>query len=245
MTSLPPIVVGAVAGAAAAGQFSAALKLIFALLMLDRVLNALLLPVMTRYAATRPADLPGLVAAMARSVIHLGVPLTILGALLAPWLVPMAFGPGYGEAVPLFRILLPYVGMTLISSTCAVLLLAAGRERRYTILMLRAAAVLVALVVGLTLLLGTEGAAWGVLAGEAAALVLLAREAGGVAGFRLHRVLARPLAVTVPLLIVFLFPAPASPAALAVVTLGIGLATLGIMLGNGREDVRFFRGRLL
>jgi O-antigen/teichoic acid export membrane protein len=234
-----------VAGAAGAGQLSAALKLIFALLMLDRALNALLLPVMSRYASTRPGDLPALIGVVGRTTLLVGLPITVLGIILAPWLVPLVFGAGYGEAVLLFQILLPYVGMTLLSSTYVVVLLAAGKERLYTRLMLAATGILVVLVVVLTVMFGPAGAAWGVLGGEACALVLLARAAHTMSGVPPASILVRPIAVSLPMIACLLLPPLVAPPAAAAIALALFLAALLIAGKGGRSDFRYLRERFL
>jgi O-antigen/teichoic acid export membrane protein len=243
--NLPPIVVGAIAGTAAAGQFSVALKLIFALLMLDRLLNALFLPVMARYFASRPGDIPGLFAVVGRTVLFIVLPLTILGMILAPWLIPLLFGGGYVEAVGLFRILAPYFAMTLLSSTYVIVLLAAGRERRYTAMMIAATAVLGVLVVLLTLSFGATGAAWGLLGGEFVALLLLGREAHRITGVRVHRMLLRPLAAALPMTAGFFLPPIMHPVQAALITFAVYVPSALIAGWKSGNDLRFLREKFL
>jgi PST family polysaccharide transporter len=238
VTNLPPIIIGSMTGAAAAG-------LIFALLMFDRLLNALFLPVMARYIASRASEVPALFAVVGRTVLFVILPFTILGMILAPWLIPLLFGDGYREAASLFRILAPYVAMTLLSSTYVVVLIAAGRERRYTTIMIVATAILALLVVLLTGRYGAAGAAWGVLGGEAVALLLLGREAHRITGVRLQRLLARPLAAALPMATgLFLVPAM-HPVQAALTAIAIAVPFAVVAGWKSGSDIRFLREKFL
>jgi O-antigen/teichoic acid export membrane protein len=245
VTNLPPIVVGVLGGAASAGQFSAALKLIFSLLMLDRLLNALFLPVMSRYAASRPEEVPQLFAVVGRTVLLAGVPITILGIILAPWIVPLIFGEGYSGAVGVFQILIPYVAMTLLSSVYVTVLIASGKERLYTALMIASTAVLAILVMSLTIGFGAAGAAWGVLGGEACALVLLARKAHALTRVNIRALLVRPLAVCLPMAAGLLLLPLMHPLSAALIALGILACSTLIAARNGWSDIRFLREKFL
>lgn len=245
VTNLPPIVIGLVAGASAAGQFSAAMKLVFVLLMLDRLLNALLLPVMSRYVASRPEDVPRLFTAVGRSVLLVILPCAILCAVLASELVPLIFGEGYGEAAVLFRILVPYVVLTLLSSLHVMMLVAAGKERRYTLLMIVSSAVSALLVILLALVAGPAGAGWAVVGGEAVALMLLAREARPVTAVPIRQIILRPAAAALPMAACLLWLSwlhPLIAAAVGIVVFGLSVVLLG---GVSGEDLRFLRGRVL
>jgi polysaccharide transporter, PST family len=245
VTNLPPIIIGAMAGAAQAGQFSAALKLIFALLMFDRLLNALFLPVMARYVASRASEVPALFAIVGRTVLFVILPLTILCMILAPWLIPLLFGDGYKEAAGLFCILAPYVAMTLLSSTYVVVLIAAGKERRYTTIMISATAVLATLVVLLTLIYGAAGAAWGVLGGETVALVLLGHEAHRITGVRVRRLLSRPLFAALPMCAGFFLIPPMHPVQAALTAIAIAVPFAAVAGWRSGGDIRFLREKFL
>lgn len=245
VTNLPPIVIGALMGASDAGQFSAAMKLVFVMLILDRLLNALFLPVMSRYLASRSDEIPQLFATVGRTVLLVILPGTVLSLLLAPWLVPMVFGEGYGDAVTLFRVLSPYAGLTVLSSMYVVTLIAAGRERDYTRLMMISSAVLAVLVLLLTPAFGPVGAAWGVVGGETVALVLLAREARIITGVTYGQLLLRPLAVTVPMTASFLLTSFMHPLFAALIGLGMFAAAALLAGGVRRDDIRFLRERFL
>ncbi len=177
--NLPPILLAAMRTTAEAGIYTAALKLVFLLLAMDRVLNALLLPALTRVRATRPADLDHVAGLVARLVSILATAIVVPGMFLAPLVVQLVFGSAYGEAVMIVRILLVYVGLTLVNSVAVCLLLATGRERMYSRAMIVGSITLAAAMIALTPVWGTTGTALGAVGGELVTVALMLRGAAG------------------------------------------------------------------
>lgn len=175
--NLPPIVLGWFALTRDAGLFSAAMKIIFVLLILDRVLNAVLLPAVARVFVSRRDDVPFLLAVVLKSVLLVAIPLMVCGIVLSPVIIAIVFGDQYLGAVPALRILFGYVVLTLLNSVFVCTLIGARREKEYSRAINAGAFVfLVAIVVG-TLLLGMEGAAYGVCTGEFVTVILMALRA--------------------------------------------------------------------
>lgn len=245
VSSLPPIALGLFRDPAGAGHFGAAMKLVSAVLMLDRILNALLLPVMARHAASPSGEVPRLFAVVGRALLAMILPAGTLSIALAPWLVPLLFGPGYAPAVATVQILSLYMMLTLFSSLCVVTLIAAGKESRYTSIMVRAAVVLVVAVGALSLYGGVTGAAWGVVIGETTALILLAREVRAVVQIRLASVVRKPVLAAVPMAACLLLAPLLHPLAVGAACLTVFLAGAGAGRVMNGEDLAFLRERLL
>ena len=186
--NLPPIVIAATTGTADAGVYNAALKLVFLLLIADRVLNALLLPAFTRVRDAKPADLERMVSVTAKVVITGVIVLVLLGNLLSSWGISLVYGVAYGNADPVFRILLLYVGLTLINSIATNVLLASGYERLYSSILVRGSLVLIVAMLILTPLYGSIGTAIGAVVGELVTVLLMtwhARRNGSFPGMGL------------------------------------------------------------
>jgi O-antigen/teichoic acid export membrane protein len=186
--NLPPIVIAATTGTADAGVYNAALKLVFMLLIADRVLNALLLPAFTRVRDAKPADLERMVSVTAKVVITGVILLVLLGNLLSSWGISLVYGVAYGNADPVFRILLLYVGLTLINSIATNVLLASGYERLYSSILVRGSLVLIVAMLILTPLYGSIGTAIGAVVGELVTVLLMtwhARRNGSFPGMGL------------------------------------------------------------
>jgi len=171
--NLPPIVIAATTGTADAGVYNAALKLVFLLLIADRVLNAIFLPAFTRIRETKPADLEKIVSVTAKMVITGVIVIVLLGNLLSSWGIALVYGPAYGSADPVFRILLLYVGLTLINSIATNVLLASGYERLYSSILIRGSLVLIVAMLILTPLFGSIGTAIGAGVGELVTVLLM------------------------------------------------------------------------
>jgi len=175
VTNLPPVVLAAMRSPADAGFYNAAMKLVFVILIADRVLNALLLPALTRIRETRPAELEHTVTIMMKIVLTGVVCILLLGNALASWGVQLVFGSSYESAGLILRILLLYAGITLVNSVASNLLLAARLERPYSSILIRGSIVLVAAMVILTPLFGVLGTAAGAVIGELTTCVMLVR----------------------------------------------------------------------
>lgn len=193
VTNLPPLVIGIVLTNTDVGMYSAAMKLTFVILILDRTLNALFLPVATRYAVSRTEEFPRLLEVAAKTVALVVVPVLLAACIVADPIVHLVFGPGYGAAIPLFRILTAYAGLTLLNSLFVCTLVAFGRTKLYATVMAAGAIVIFALVIGLTPFLGAPGAAWGVIIGELIILVLLIRVTSGVTRIPARTEFVKPL----------------------------------------------------
>ncbi len=191
--NLPPVVIAATWSTADAGLYNAAMKLVFLLLIADRVLNAILLPALTRVRNTKPAELENLVTITTKLVLAGIVCIILLGNLLAPWGVHLVYGQAYEGAGLVFRILLLYVGLTLINSVASNVLLAAGQERVYSGILVRGSLVLVVAMVVLTPLFGIVGTAAGAVIGELVTVILMARRARSEGLFPRIGVIAAPL----------------------------------------------------
>lgn len=191
--NLPPILLAAMWTTTEAGVYTAALKLVFLLLALDRVLNALLLPALTRIRETRPVDLPHVAGLVARSIVALAGLIVVSGMFLAPWMMHLVFGSAYADAGLIARILLIYVGLTLVNSVAVCLLLAAGKERVYSRAMIVGSTVLAGAMLLLTPWWGPLGTALGAALGELVTVILMIRHASHEAPAFTRTSFIRPL----------------------------------------------------
>jgi O-antigen/teichoic acid export membrane protein len=171
--NLGPIILAFLIGNLEAGVFSAAMKLVLVVLLLDRALNSILLPLASRIHSQRPEEFQGFIRLVFKFVFSLIFPVAVCCGILAPWLVHLVFGDGYEGAVPHTRFLLGYVVLTLLNSVLMCSLLAAGEELRYSRLLLIGSIILAALVGLLTVLLGPVGAGLGVSLGELVMFAIL------------------------------------------------------------------------
>lgn len=243
--NLPPIVVGSFVSSAAAGLFSAALKVVFVLLMIDRVVHALLLPVISRAFAGRGEDAAVLVVTVAKGILVLLVPLTACALLLASPAMALIFGEQYVAAAPVLQILLAYFLLTVLNTVLVCALIGSGREKAYTLAVtVGSAASVVAIVLG-TLLFGMRGTAWGIVAGELLTVVLMVHAVRRVIGGAIVRALLPPSAAAVAMTVgLVLLPAQhvALECVAAIVLFGVFALVFRVI---EKEELQLLRGRLV
>jgi O-antigen/teichoic acid export membrane protein len=206
--NLPPLVTAWYLGTVATGNYSAAMKLVLILLSADRLVNALFLPLVSRLVATKEEEVSHLLTVALKTMVVTILPALLMAYHLAMPAIAAVFGVDYGEAVPVFRILTGYVGLTMLNSLLVCTLLAYRKTGAYSRIVSTGALVFAAGAFVLTPILGLAGTAMSVVIGEAVDLVLLARAVARV--------------VTLPRISEFLRIIPA-----AAVGVGVSLAGFG------------------
>lgn len=175
-------------GDQAAGLYNAAFRVVFVLLMADRVLQAVFLPVITRQFHHDPARLNTTTGAALRVIVTLALPVVISGSLIGRPGLEFLFGADFAAAGPVLNVMVWFFPLSLLTTLTGYLLLAARRERRF----LLNTGIGVAAGLGLSLagviVLGPVGAAAGAVAGELVLLALMGaaflREVRPAAGAR-------------------------------------------------------------
>jgi O-antigen/teichoic acid export membrane protein len=243
--NLPPIVIGWLVSNADAGTFSAALKVVVVILMIDRLLNALLLPAITRYFAQRRDDVAFFVAAAVKFLLILSVPLTLMGILFAPFMIVTIFGTEYAGAVRVLQILMGFFFFTLLNSIFVCSLIAAGKEKEYTFALNVGSAVLVVAIVIGTMLAGVRGAAAGVVVGELCTMVLMMRAAHDVIPLPLKSMLIRPAVAAAGMAACAFIVSQHHTVVQALLSLIVFGALVVVLKVVGAEEVHFLRERVV
>ena len=245
VSNLPPIVIGILLSNADAGIYSAGMKLIFLLLLVDRTLNSLFLPVATRYAVARSEEYPALLSAVLTAIIVFMVPVLIGTCIVAHEAVFLIFGPGYEGAVPVVRVLTGYVLLTLLNSIMICTLVAFGRTRTYSLIVSGGALIVCIMVVVFTALFGPAGAGAGIITGEAVMLFLLIRAAYHVAPLPSFRFLVKPAIAGIAMAASSFALAGLPPLASLVASTTLFVIVLFSINGVPRQEIRYLRQRLI
>ena len=166
-TSLPPIAVASLLGTVEAAEYGAAMRLVFMILFVDRLLHALLLPAMSRQLARdrHRARLTAVVVVKLQIVFL--VPLGLIFILTGEWILILLYGPSYAPAAPVLQVLISYVLLTLMNTVFVCVLVGNGQERDYSRIMTVGSTLMAALIALLTVVAGGRGAALAVVTGEA------------------------------------------------------------------------------
>ena len=245
VTNLPPIVIGVLLSNADAGIYSAGMKLIFLLLIVDRTLNSLFLPVATRYAVSRTEEFPALLSAALTAVLVMMVPILIGTCIVARPVVLLIFGPGYEGAVPVVRVLTGYVLVTLLNSLVICTLVAFGRTRTYSVIVSGGALIVCVTVVAFTALLGPAGAGAGIVVGEGVMLGWLVRAASRTTPLPSFRFLLKPAIAGVAMAGSGVALAGFPPVISLLASCALFVVVLLTIKGLPRREIRYLRERLI
>jgi O-antigen/teichoic acid export membrane protein len=171
--NLPPIVIGIMLNNRDVGIYSAATKLIFFLLMIDRVLATLLLPASSRLNTQSPELLVSRLRFAIKWIFIATLPICIGGTILADKIIPLIFGQQYTEAVDVFRILIWYFFITMFHTIYTSGLIAIGREKAYAAVMLLSVMVYGISIIICTKLFGVVGSAAAIVVSETVTLIYM------------------------------------------------------------------------
>ncbi len=245
VTNLPPLAIGYFSSQADVGLFSSAMKLVFLLLIIDRLFNALFLPVVTRYFSHRSEDVSMLIGTTLRIVLAVVVPLAIMGIILGRTAMTAFFGESYAEGTVPLQILMPYFALTVLNSVFVCILVGSGHEKEYTKTLTQGSIVVCLAVVGGTGWFGAEGAAAGVVLGELVTLGLMIRASTRLVSVPVTGTLARPLVAGGCMTAsVFLFREAGLVPVIAL-SLAVFIAVQILLKGITMREIRFLRERFM
>jgi len=169
----PPIALAILESNADVGIFSAASKIVFYLLMVDRVIAPLLLPALTRWQGISPDVLSNRLGETMRWLMLAGMPIAVGGTLLAQPLVALVFGREYLAAADVFRVFIWNFFLTIFNSVYSNAFIALGRYKTYGYMMFASAAMYVIAVTAFTMSFGYMGTAFGIILSEGVTLLIL------------------------------------------------------------------------
>lgn len=243
--NLPLLVLAAIATTEDVGQYSAALKIVFMMLLIDRVFNVMFLPAVTRYATRQRDDLSRFVLLTFKMVLIIILPLTVCTVILAPLMTGLVFGASYSGAAVVLRILAAYFGLTVINSVFVTLLIGSGAEGVYTRMMILGSVLAGVAVVLLAVLMGAQGAALGVVLGELLTMLLMAWQSTRIHPLSFTRAMLAPvLAVALMIASALVLQSFGS----VVMTVGSVMVFFAIIVSTRalkRDELHFLREKLL
>jgi O-antigen/teichoic acid export membrane protein len=234
-----------IVGTVAVGQFSAAAKIGFLFLMIDRLLNALFLPAISRHIVQKPAEVARFFQATLKGVIIAVMPLAAAGVLLASWLMRIVYGQAYEGSFPLLETLMAYVFLTVVNSVFICTILAGNRTKEYLRVTALGGIVLAVAVILFTFWLGERGTAFGVVLGEAAVVVLSMREARKVVPYSVERSFTAICVGTIGILALSFLASSFGVGAGILAAGALVIVTAMVAGGVGADDIRYLRERVL
>jgi len=243
--NLPVILLGFFAAAYDIGNFSAASKLIFFLLSIDRGVYILFYPLVARTLSAAPGEVGGQVSRILNYLLIVSLPICAGVLVLARPLIIAIFGSQFIDSVHLLQILVFYFLFTILNSVFAFVVIAAGRERKYSAIIVSVSGIVLVSLVPLTYYWKGAGAASGMVAGEFLMMMLMYRQCRKSINATLQFSAAKPIVCSAIMggILHFL---PTIGLYLSVpIGFGIYAAAMIALKGIVKEDFIFLRERLL
>ncbi len=200
--SLPPIVLGLFKTNYEVGIFSAAYKVIFTLLIIERVFYYVFFPVLSRQYAENPEKLKSNFSFLTRFLFALTMPLSFGGLVLAPGIIHILFGQAFHDASNVLRVLLLYFVIVPINTIYGYGLIAIDREKQFSRIITLTAVISAALILLLGLKFGFYGAALALLISESLSIFLMHRALKRVVRFECIRYVLKPLVASIVMVFV-------------------------------------------
>jgi O-antigen/teichoic acid export membrane protein len=178
LLNFPSIAIGLFSTTAEVARFSAAAKLVFFVLAIDRVMYSIFFPFVARMHATSPLSLPSYLERFAKYIFLICVPICMGGSVLAPRILALIFGAPYASAANLLQIQLWYFFFTILNSLFSYPLIAIGQVRYYGTATTVISIVTIVLLLPLIYFFSSVGASVGLVLGELVLVVSMALKAG-------------------------------------------------------------------
>lgn len=243
--SLPPIVLGIFRSNYAVGIFSAGYKIIFVLLIIERVFYYVFFPLLSRQHKRKPERLTGSFNFLMRFLFAFAIPVGLGGLLLAPGMIDLVYGQAFMDAVNVLRILLIYFMIVPVNTILGYGLIAIDQERRFFQVIAITAMINAALIIVLGLQFGFYGAAIALLVSEAIGIMLMHRQLKKFVRFDCLKYIPRPLSAAL-LMVLFLYILPEwNVIILAFLGGGAYLLVFYFLKGFTKDDLNNFRRAII
>jgi O-antigen/teichoic acid export membrane protein len=171
----PPLALGIFNTTSDVGIYSAANKLVYSLLMGDRILLLLLIPASSRKYAQAPEAFREMLNEALKWIVILGLPIAVGGTLVADDLIILVFGIEYISSAAVLKVLIWYFLLTMLHSTFTSGLIGAGGEKSYSRIMVITAFMYLFFISVGAYWFGPLGVAFSVVVAEGLGLVLMSR----------------------------------------------------------------------
>lgn len=243
--NLPVILLGIFATSFDIGNFSAASKLVFFLLAIDRAVYILFYPLVARTFTITPAEIGKQVSRILNYIMIAILPICAGGFVLARPVIMLVFGPQYEDSVILLQILVFYFLFTILNSIFAFVIIAAGKERRSSTIIVAVSSLLLVSLVPLTYYWKGAGASFGMVAGEFVMMMLMFRQCRKSISAKLAFNPTKPI-IASAIMGGILFGLSHTGLYLSIpIGIAIYSASIFFLKGMGKDDIVFLKERLL
>jgi len=157
--NVPILAISILLTATDVGVFSAASKLVFFLLIADRLFYSIYFPAVTRIFSRTPDQLSELVSFVIRISLVIVLPLALTCVFLANDLINLIYGTKYLLAANVLKILVWYFCVTILNSILGYALVAISKEKIYSRVVVCSTPIFLLMIAMFTYYAGVNGAA--------------------------------------------------------------------------------------
>lgn len=169
--NLPVLVVGIILTASDVAIFNVASKLVFVLLIADRLFNSIYFPTITRIYAQNQNRISEILNFVSRWLVLLIFPLSLSCILAGESLINLIFGAQYINSILTFQVLTGYFLITMMNSVLGYALVAIKQEKMFARTIYLGTAANIILVLLLTYFFGLLGTAIAIVTAELLILI--------------------------------------------------------------------------
>jgi O-antigen/teichoic acid export membrane protein len=191
--SLPPIILGIFKSNYEVGIFSAGYKIVFMLLIIERVFYYVFFPILSKQYKQNPEKLVTSFNFLTRFLFALTIPLTLGGLILAGPIVELIYGSAFLDAAIVLRILLLYFMIVPINTIFGYGLIAIDQERSFSRVITITAFISAVLLIILGIRFSVCGAALALLVSESISIVLMNKVLQKTVRFGSFKYIFKPL----------------------------------------------------
>lgn len=242
--SLPPIVLGIFRTNYEVGIFSAANKIIFTFLIIERVFYYVFFPIFSRQHEQQPERLESSFNFLTRLLFAVTVPTAIGGMMLAPGIIAIIYGQPFMEATGVLRILLLYFMIVPLNTIFGYGLIAIDQEKRFSRIIIITATISAVLITLLGLRFGFYGTAVALLVSESVSIVLMNRQLRKFVRFGKMAYILRPLVAGIIMAIALHMLQVLHVLVLVILGIMVYLAAFYVVKGYSGSDLQNLKAML-
>ncbi|MBS4015047.1 MAG: polysaccharide biosynthesis C-terminal domain-containing protein, partial [Candidatus Latescibacteria bacterium] len=179
------VFLGLVKNSLSVGLFSAASKILFFILIFDRVMNNTTFPIISRYFLDGKEKLSLVLSRLNKLILAIAIPICAGGFILAKPLTVFIYGADYEPSSVIFRILIWFFFITMLNSLFTSSLIAGKKNKDYVSSIGFGVLANVVLNIVLVPILGGRGTAISLISAELITLMLLIQKTKPIAHIKI------------------------------------------------------------
>jgi O-antigen/teichoic acid export membrane protein len=179
------VFLGLVKNSLSVGLFSASSKILFFILIFDRVMNNTTFPIISRYYLDGKEKLSLVLSRLNKLILAIAIPISAGGFILARPLIVFIYGADYEPSSVILRILIWFFFITMLNSLFTSSLIAGKKNKDYVTSIGLGVLANVVLNIILVPMLGGRGTAISLISAELVTLLLLIQKTRPIAQIKI------------------------------------------------------------